>query len=81
MPNAVNGNKNKPAYYRKEIEIKFEDPLTWDFNASRINQCVRYFCKKGGYENDTDWMAIQDDMIGHLIKMESSLREIINKLV
>ena len=66
--------------YRKEIEIKFEDPLTWDFNESRINQCVRYFCKKGGYENDTDWMAIQDDMIGHLIKMESSLREIINKL-
>jgi hypothetical protein len=66
--------------HKEDIKKKFGEALTWDFKERRINQCIRYYCPIGGLEKESNWEAIQDDLIGHLIKMESSLRDIIRRL-
>ena len=66
--------------HKADIENRFKDPLLWDFDESRINQGVRYICKIGGFQNESYWRIIQDDMIDHLIKLVSALEEIIKSL-
>jgi len=66
--------------HKVDIENIFMDPLKWDFDEHRINQGIRYFCKIGGFQNESDWRIIQDDMIDHLLKMQSALGEIIKSL-
>jgi|GEM_PF-334123 len=66
--------------HKEDIEKYFCDALVWDFKESRKLQCIRYYCTIGGFGKESDWEAIQDDLIGHLIKMESSFRNIINRL-
>jgi hypothetical protein len=66
--------------HKDDIEKKFGEPLIWDLKENRKNQCIRYYYARGGFEEESSWDTVIEDLIGILKKMESSLRDIINRL-
>jgi uracil-DNA glycosylase family 4 len=65
---------------KEYIEKSLGETLMWDFKEARKYQCIRYYCSIGGFKDESKWYAIQEDMIDHLLKMESLFKDIINQL-
>jgi hypothetical protein len=66
--------------HKEYIEKKLGKTLMWDFKESRKYQCIRYYSPIGGFKDESNWDAIQEDMIDHLLKMESLFKDLINQL-
>ena len=66
--------------HQDEIEKNFGEPLLWDFKDGRKQPYLRSRFPMGGLEEESQWKAIQDDLIDRLIKMEAAIKGIIKQL-
>lgn len=63
--------------YKEDIEKNFGEPLIWDFKEGRKQHYIKYKCPLGGLEDESEWQAIQEDLINRLIKLEAAVHMII----
>lgn len=65
---------------KAEIEAEFGSPLGWWEGEGRKGSSI-YFTQEGGYRSDPEeWPAIQDRMIGAMIRLDEALRRRVQAL-
>ena len=66
---------------RSEIEKSFGSTLSWQRLENRRASRVRYDNSNGGYRNDeSEWAALQQDLIEKMLRLEAALRPYLAKL-
>lgn len=81
-----NAEENKGIFdqlfsHKAESEKDFGSPLSWERLDQKRASRIKFVIDTGGYRNpESDWPAIQIDMVEAMIKLEDSLKPAMEKL-